>query len=109
MRGLSAINVRRFCNENGKRTRTTLNDSEIEKEVTKSIAQVTNGFLQNIVRKNAVLFLKFIANLSFVRQQQVPEKNCTPYLSLSFTKISGNYGRKMMTGRLRSIGVSILE
>ena len=69
MRGLSAINVRRFCNENGKKTRTTLNDSEIEKKVTKSIAQVINGFLQNLVRKNAVLFLKFIANLSFVRQQ----------------------------------------
>ena len=40
MWGLSAINVRRFCNENAIRTWTTLNDSEIKKEVTKSIAQV---------------------------------------------------------------------
>ena len=52
MRGLSAINVRRFCNENG--TRTTLDDSEIEKEVRKSITEVISKFLQNI--RNKMLF-----------------------------------------------------
>ena len=67
MRGLSAMNVKRFCNESW--IGTTLNDSEIEREVTKSIAQVINGFLQNIVWKNAVLFLKVFASLSFVPQQ----------------------------------------
>ena len=30
-------------------------------------------------------------------------------LSLSRVKVGGNYGRKMMTGRLRSMGVSISE
>ena len=30
-------------------------------------------------------------------------------LSLSCVKVGGNYGRKMMTGRLRSMGVSISE
>ena len=40
MRGLSAMSVRRFCNENGIRKRTNLDDSEIEKEVTRSIAEV---------------------------------------------------------------------
>ena len=45
MRGLSALNVRRFCNKNRIRTRTTLNDSEIEREVTKFIAEVINEFL----------------------------------------------------------------
>ena len=54
MRGLSAMNVRRFCNENGIRTRTTLDDSEIEKEVTKSITEVISKFLQNI--RNKMLF-----------------------------------------------------
>ena len=54
---------------------TTLNDSEIEKEVRKSIAEVVNGFLQNIVRKNAVLFLNVFANHFFIAQQQVPNKN----------------------------------
>ena len=48
MRGLSAMNVRRFCNENVIRTRTTLDDSEIEKEVKKFIAEVINEFLQNL-------------------------------------------------------------
>ena len=51
MRGLSAMNVRRFCNENGIRTRTTLDDSEIEKEVTKSITEVISKFFQNIRNK----------------------------------------------------------
>ena len=51
MPGLSAMNVRRCCNENGMRTRTTLNDSQIEKEVVKSIAQVITEFLKNFVRK----------------------------------------------------------
>ena len=51
MPGLSAMNERRCCNENGMRTRTTLNDSQIEKEVVKSIAQVITEFLKNIVRK----------------------------------------------------------
>ena len=54
MRGLLAMNVRRFCNENGIRTGTTLDDSEIEKEVTKSIIEVISKFLQNI--RNKVLF-----------------------------------------------------
>ena len=54
MRGLSAMNVRRFCNENGIRTQTTLDDSEIEKEVTKSITEVISKFLQNI--RNKMLF-----------------------------------------------------
>ena len=58
MQGLSAINARRFCNENGIRIRKTFNDSEIKKEITKSNAEVINKFLQNIVRKNDVLFLK---------------------------------------------------
>ena len=54
--------------------------------------------------------LKVFANLSFIFQQQELDKNFTPYLlSLSCVKVGGNYGRKMMTGRLRSIGVSISE
>ena len=48
MRGLPAMNVRRFCNENGIRTQTTLDDSEIQKEVTESITEVISQFLQNI-------------------------------------------------------------
>ena len=48
MRNLSTMNVRRFCNENGIRARTTLDDSEIQKEVTKSITEVISKFLQNI-------------------------------------------------------------
>ena len=104
------MNVRRFCNENGIRTRTTLDDSEVEKEVTKFIAEVTKKFLQNIMRKNAVLFLKVFANLSFIPQQQVPDKNFTPYsLCLSYVQVGGNYGRKMMTDRLRSMGVSMSD
>ena len=67
MPGLSAMNVRRCCNENGMRTRTTLNDSEIEKEVVKSIAQVITEFL------------KVSPNISFIIQQQVPDKNFGPY------------------------------
>ena len=75
-----------------------MNDSEIEREDTKFIAQVINGFLQNIVWKNAVLFLKVFASLSFVPQQYVPDKNFVPYLlSLSCVTFGGNYGRKMMT------------
>ena len=59
-----------------------MDDSEIEKEVPKSIAEVISKFLQNI----------------------------TPYLlSLSCVKVDGNYGRNMMTGHLRSMGVSILK
>ena len=54
MRGLSTMNVRRFCNENGIRTRTTLDDSELEKEVTKSITEVISKFLPNI--RNKMLF-----------------------------------------------------
>ena len=54
MRGLLAMNVGRFCNENRIRTGTTLDDSEIEKEVTKSIIEVISKFLQNI--RNKVLF-----------------------------------------------------
>ena len=50
MRSLSAMNVRRFCNEIGIRARTTLDDSEIEREVTKSIT-VISKFLQNIRNK----------------------------------------------------------
>ena len=49
MRGLSAMNG--FCNENGIRTRTTLDDSEIEKEVAKSITEVISKFLQNVGNK----------------------------------------------------------
>ena len=38
------------------------------------------------------------------------DKNFTPYLlSLSCVKVGGNYGRKMMTGCLRSMGVSVSE
>ena len=66
MRALSAMNVTRFCSENGKRTRTTLDDSEIEKEVTKSIAEIISDFLPNIGKKNAVLLLKVFANLPFM-------------------------------------------
>ena len=54
MRSLSAMNVRRFCNEIGIRARTTLDDSEIEREVTKSITEVISKFLRNI--KNKILF-----------------------------------------------------
>ena len=62
------------------------------------------------MRKNTVLFLKVLANLSFNPQQEVPGKNFPPYLlSLSYAKVGGNYVRKMMTGRLRSMGVSISE
>ena len=40
----------------------------------------------------------------------MPDKNFTPYLlSLSYVQVGGNYGRKMMTGSLRSMGVSISE
>ena len=48
MRVLSAMNVRRFCNGNGTRRWTTLDDSEIEKEVIKFITVVISKFLQNI-------------------------------------------------------------
>ena len=48
------MNVRRFCNANVIRTRTTLDASEIEKEVTKSITEVISKFLQNI--RNKMLF-----------------------------------------------------
>ena len=110
MRGSSVMNVRRFCNETGIRTRATLDDSEVEKEVTKSVAEVIKEFWQNVMRKNAVLFLKVFANLSFIPLRQVPDKNFTPYLlSFSYVQVGGNYGRKMMIGRLRSMGVSILE
>ena len=44
IRGSSAMNVRRFCNETGIRTRTTLDDSEVEKEVTRSVAEVIKEF-----------------------------------------------------------------
>ena len=54
MWGLSAMNIRPFCNENGIRARTTLDDSEIEKEVTKSTIEVISKFLQNI--RNKILF-----------------------------------------------------
>ena len=54
MRGLSAMNVKPSCNENGIGTRTTLDDSEIEKEVTKSVTEVTSKFLQRI--RNKMLF-----------------------------------------------------
>ena len=57
-----------------------MDDSEIEKEATKSIAEVISEFLRNIANKNAVLFLKVFANLSFISQQQVPDKNVTLYL-----------------------------
>ena len=56
------------------------------------------------------LFLKVFANLSFIFQQQELYKNFTPYLlSLSCVKVGKNYERKMMTGGLRSMGVSISE
>ena len=48
------MNIRPFCNENGIRARTTLDDSEIEKEVTKSITEVISKFLRNI--RNKMLF-----------------------------------------------------
>ena len=38
------------------------------------------------------------------------DKNFTPYLlSLSCVKVGGNYGRKIMPGSLRNMGVSISE
>ena len=48
---LSAMNVRKFFDENGIRTRKTFDDSEIEKEVTKSIAEVISEFLHKIGSK----------------------------------------------------------
>ena len=51
MQSLSAMNVRPFCNEIGIRARTTLDDSETEREVTKSITEVMSKFLQNIRNK----------------------------------------------------------
>ena len=43
-------------------------------------------------------------------QQYVPDKNFVPYLlSLSCVTFNENYGRKIMTGRFRSMQVSILE
>ena len=54
MWGLSVMNVRRFCNENRIRTRKTLDNSEIEKEVTKSIPEVISEFFQNV--RNKMLF-----------------------------------------------------
>ena len=48
------MNVRPFCNENGIRTRTTLDDSELEKEVTMSITEVISKLLPNI--RNKMLF-----------------------------------------------------
>ena len=59
MRGLPAMNVRRFCNENGIRTQTTLDDSEIQKEVTKSITEVISQFLQNIRDKCCFILKRF--------------------------------------------------
>ena len=40
VRGLSAMSVRRFCEKNGIRTRTTLDAKEIENEVSKCVSQV---------------------------------------------------------------------
>ena len=54
IRGLSAMNVRRFYNENRIRTQATLDDLEIEKEVTKSFNEVISKFLQTI--RNKMLF-----------------------------------------------------
>ena len=54
IRGFSTMNVRRFYNENRIRTQTTLDDSEIEKEVTKSFNEVISKFLQTI--RNKMLF-----------------------------------------------------
>ena len=54
MRGLSAMNVRRFSIEYGIRTGQLWS----YKEVKKFIAEIINEFLQKIVRKNAVLLLK---------------------------------------------------
>ena len=106
MRGLSVVDARQFCNKNGIETQTTLNDSEIEKEVTKSIVHLINKFLKNIVRK----ILKSLCTSFFYPITKIPNKKFTPYLlSLSSFKVGGNYGRKMMTGPLRSMGVSILE
>ena len=48
---LSAMNVRKIRDENGIRTRKTFDDSEIEKEVTKSIAEVISEFLHKIGNK----------------------------------------------------------
>ena len=110
MIGLSVMNVRQFCNKNRIRTQTTLDDSEIEKEVTKSIVEVISEFLQNIGKENAALFLKAFANLFFISQQQVPDENVTPYmLPLSCVTAAGNYGRKVIPSRLRSMEVSISE
>ena len=65
--------------------------------------------MQNILRKNAALFINISANLFFIPQQQVPDKIFTHYLSLSCVKVGGNYKKKMLMGHLKSMGVSILE
>ena len=44
MRGLSAMSVRRFCNEHEICTRTKLNDEQIIEEVSKAMAQVRRSF-----------------------------------------------------------------
>ena len=76
-----------------------MNDLEIEKEETKSISQVINRFLENIDRK---IFKSLTANLPFIPEEQVPDKNFMGYLlSLSNVKVGGNYGRKMMASRLK--------
>ena len=52
----------------------------------------------------------YSANLAFIFQQIKLDQNFTPYLlSLSCVKVGGNYGRNMMPGRLRRMGVSISE
>ena len=77
MRAVPVINVRQFRNENGIRTRKPLNDSEIGKAVTKSIAQVAVRFLQNIVGGKCCYILKSFCTLCFI-PQQIPDKNFTP-------------------------------
>ena len=77
MRGVPVINVRQFRNENGIRTRKPLNDSEIEKAVTKSIAQVVVRFLQNIVGGKCCYILLYFKVLVWARKVGTAvKKNC---------------------------------
>ena len=82
---------RTVCNENGIRTRTTLNGSEIEKDVNKPIAHVINGFFQITLKKNIVLLLNVFAKLSFIPQRELPDKNFNScLLSLRCIKVGRN-------------------
>ena len=55
--------------------------------------------MENTDRK---IFISLTANLPFIPEEQVSDKNFMRYLlSLSYVKVGGNYGRKMMASRLK--------